>query len=87
MSKAVVPFSDAQIDAINRNQNNPLRHPLTCGGDRHDAAHQDYQALHGGDLGQLVATREGLKCPVCDYVQRWVPLSCAEAAPVDPSDF
>jgi len=50
---------------------NSLRnvHPLTCGDDRGDQAHREYQAIHGGDLGELVKTENGMECPVCGWKQ------------------
>jgi hypothetical protein len=50
---------------------NSLRnvHPLTCGNDRGDQAHREYQAIHGGDLGELVKNDNGMECPVCGWKQ------------------
>ncbi|MGG2339446.1 hypothetical protein ACE4ZU_26370, partial [Salmonella enterica] len=45
----------------------------TCGGNRHDDAHKKYAEENGDrDLGVLVATENGLICPVCGYTQNWV---------------
>lgn len=63
------PFTKEQVKALNEFQNNEWHHPFTCGGDRMDAAHRSYQAIHGGDFGQLVATEHGWVCPVCGYTQ------------------
>lgn len=71
MSHIKVPFTPEQVEALNRWQNTPWVHPFTCGNDRGDDAHVAYQIEHGGDLGQLVATPEGWKCPVCGYSQDW----------------
>ncbi len=50
-------------------------HPLTCGGNRGDEAHREYQSLHGGDLGELVKTETGLACPACGWKQ---PMSVSQ---------
>lgn len=65
------PWTPEQVEALNRFQRYPAYHPFTCGGDRMDAGHRAYQAEHGGDFGQLVATTEGWRCPVCGYRQDW----------------
>lgn len=71
MAKLTPPWSDEQVDALNRYQGESRFHPFTCGGDRADDAHKAYQAEHGGDFGQLVATNDGWVCPVCGYRQQW----------------
>lgn len=62
------PLSDTEIKEW-ENKLMSQRHPLTCGGDRGDQAHRDYQATHGGDLGELVKSDSGLVCPVCGWKQ------------------
>ena len=69
--KMTAPWNDEQVAALNQFQLEQRFHPFTCGGDRTDAAHRAYQADHGGDFGQLVATNDGWVCPVCDYRQNW----------------
>lgn len=69
--KVTAPFTAEQVEALNTYQNAGLFHPFTCGNDRTDEAHIAYQAEHGGDFGQLVATPDGWVCPVCDYRQDW----------------
>lgn len=71
MSDINAPFTPEQVKALNEFQNRVDWHPFTCDGDRQDEAHKAYQAKHGGDFGQLVATAEGWVCPVCDYKQSW----------------
>jgi len=44
-------------------------HPLTCGGDRSDACHVQYQREHGGEMGELVVGEAGLLCPACGWKQ------------------
>jgi hypothetical protein len=65
------PWPQKTVDALNAFQDRGLLHPFTCGGNRCDDAHKAYAAEHGGDYGQLVATPNGWKCPVCDYRQDW----------------
>ena len=31
--------------------------------------HREYQAIHGGYLGELVKTENGMECPVCGWKQ------------------
>lgn len=71
--KVICPFTDSQVAALNRWQQDGRFHAFTCGNDRHDEAHKKYQAEHGGDYGQLVATKDGWVCPVpgCGYTQQW----------------
>lgn len=57
MMRWSVPWSDAQILALEAWQRNDQVHPYTCG---HDSNH----AL-------LVPTREGWVCSDCDYAQDW----------------
>lgn len=74
MNKTVhAPWTKIQVDALNYFQTQSGWHPYTCGNDRHDKAHCKYQAEHGGDRGQLVATETGWICPVhgCGYTQSW----------------
>lgn len=73
MSLAIWPeiWNDAQVSALNAYQELPGSHPFTCGNDRTDRAHKEAQEEHGGELGQLVATRQGWACNACDYRQFW----------------
>ena len=71
MNKIQAPFSDEQIKNLNKFQDLGQMHPFTCGGNRTDDAHKKYAEIHGGDYGQLIATKEGWICPVCDYKQNW----------------
>jgi hypothetical protein len=65
------PFTEEQVASLNGYQSCGVMHPFTCGGTRGDKAHRAYAKRHGGDEGQLVATKDGWKCPVCDYCQDW----------------
>lgn len=66
------PWTDEQVAALNRWQTSGEFHPFTCGsGNRGDDAHVAHAKQFGGDFGQLVATRDGWVCPVCDYRQTW----------------
>lgn len=63
-------FEDKSIEGRNKLQKSNLVHPFTCGNDRMDSPHSEYQKLHPDeDFGQLIATEEGWICPVCDYKQ------------------
>jgi hypothetical protein len=65
------PWTPEQVEKLNVQQANRALHPFTCNGRRTDEAHRAYQAEHGGDFGQLVATPVGWICPVCGYTQDW----------------
>lgn len=66
------PWTPEQVAALNQYQIDGRFHPFTCGGgNRRDQAHVAYQAKHGGDFGQLLATENGWVCPVCGYTQDW----------------
>lgn len=78
------PWTPDQVEALNRYQHLGHYHAYTCGGDRSDAAHVTYQAEHGGDHGQLVATADGWICPVCGYRQDWAHAFSFEELP-DPA--
>jgi hypothetical protein len=59
------PWTQEQVKALSRYQQNKQVHPFTCGsGRRTDADHLDGE-------GVLVATPDGWKCPYCDYRQDW----------------
>ena len=62
--KIQAPFTDEQVEAMNRYQKSGL-HELTCPNDER----------HAGTPTPLVATREGWVCsdPECDYTQDWAP--------------
>lgn len=66
----LTPFTPPQVVELNRFQNG-FFHPFTCGNNRGDEAHKAYAAKHGGDWGQLIATRGGWVCPTCGYIQHW----------------
>ena len=78
-------LSQGIINAFNKQQECQFFHPLTCGGNRGDDAHKSYAEEHGGDWGQLIATPDGLKCPVCDYKQSlppyWKPIDTEKFNP------
>ena len=65
-------WTEEQVAALNAFQDRGDVHPFTCGSDnRSDDAHKAAQQEEGGDLGQLVATRQGWICPACSYRQFW----------------
>lgn len=61
-----VPWTQDQVDALNRHQATGPFHPYTCP-NRNDGRHQD----RGVDLGALVATPSGWICSDCTYRQDW----------------
>lgn len=56
--KVNAPWTDGQVDRLNRYQQDGRMHEFTCVND------------HDGDR-RLVATREGWICLHCDYKQKW----------------
>lgn len=60
---------DETVAERQRFQESGQCHPLTCGNDRMDAAHREWQRIKGGDFGQLVAIPGGWVCPVCGWEQ------------------
>ena len=82
MKHITAPFSAEVVHRLNQRQVGvddiaAMFHPFTCP-NRGDGAHGD----EGGDLGVLVATREGWICPHCEYTQDWTHASMAqEGAP------
>ena len=77
--KIFAPFTDEQIELLNRYQKNVAVHPYTCGsGNRKDEKHLDGE-------GVLVAVREGLKCLFCDYRQDWALDGSLQLADYDPT--
>lgn len=59
----------SSVEARNALQNSGRVHPYTCRNDRTDAIHKEYQKIHGGDFGQLIAVEGGWECPACGYTQ------------------
>ena len=62
-----------QIEAINYWQACGHAHPLTCG---NDSGHENLIPIEESDSVIL-------KCPTCDYVQRWVPECCLRLKRID----
>jgi hypothetical protein len=78
------PWTEEQVDNLNRWQRCGRVHPFTCAGDRADAAHKAYADEHGEDWGQLIATPTGWVCPVCSYTQDWAHDFMLELPPDSP---
>lgn len=70
MEKIGVPFTVAQVAALNRRQKDERFHAFTCV-NRDDGKHE-------GE-GLLVATTSGWVCPACDHTQEWAWAFQAEA--------
>lgn len=65
LNRGKAPFTQEEVDVLNEHQKNHNFHPFTCGsGNRTDSKHLDGE-------GVLVATKDGWKCPFCDYKQNW----------------
>lgn len=86
----IAPFSDEQVEALNKYQREAPFHPFTCA-NRGDGNHVEH-AGHS-DLGMLTATNEGWVCSDCDYTQLWAHAFMAQPWPptaripgVTPSD-
>lgn len=78
MDKIVAPWTQEQVDALNRYQREGRFHPFTCGC-RDDEAHRAHARANGDpDYGLLVAGRGGWTCPVCAYAQDWAHAFMAE---------
>lgn len=61
---------------IDRVQANPWLHPMTC--PNHHNHLNERGKYHAALIARLTADSKGwyfdLACPVCDYVQNWIPL-------------
>lgn len=75
MKKA--PWDDSLIERLHKHQFGPwddifeIGHPYTCG-NRNNEKHKKYAVENDqSDYGILIPTRNGWKCPVCDYKQDW----------------
>lgn len=59
------PFSESEVEKINRWQENSYTHPFTCCG------HNDCDRSKQPNEGRLLATNEGLSCPCGAWKQNW----------------
>lgn len=66
MTQIQSPWTQEQVDALNRWQQGQWVHPFTCL-NRGDGKHRHIF----NDLGTLIATENGWMCPCCDYTQNW----------------
>jgi hypothetical protein len=62
------PWSDEQVENINRFQNAGAFHPFTC------------NCPHPERNYKLKATNEGLRCTDCGWDQRWVHVFMADGS-------
>ena len=77
MSKDIIvaPWTDEQIKNLNEYQNNDHFHPYTCPSHHEERGY----GLGTGDSHRiLIATKDGWKCPTCDYEQNWAHTFSAE---------
>lgn len=66
MSETIrAPFTQEQVDGLNRWQAAGTVHPFTCGN------RSGHPMDPEGDYGVLVATPEGWVCRHCDYTQNF----------------
>lgn len=63
VGKIIAPWTEPQVQALNRWQRAHFVHPFTCGGG-HRKEHPDGE-------GVLIATRDGWICQWCKYTQDW----------------
>lgn len=64
------PWSEEQVQALNRFQQLGIMHPFTCG----------KRDNHREDDGILIASEAGWHCPAwnCDYIQTWAYLGMTD---------
>lgn len=67
------PFSDEQVQQLNRYQSLGFMHPFTCANE------------HGG-ADVLQATPEGWQCPSCAYTQSWAHAFMADRHALDAGE-
>lgn len=82
LSMIYAPFSEEQVENINRFQQSGLAHPFTCG--KRDQATHPWEH---GDFGILRATEEGFVCDYCDYKQWWAYDFMADPETLDVLDW
>lgn len=78
------PFTPEQVQRLNEGQTNTgdgMIHPYTCRY-RSEKPHGHV----GGDLGVMIATRDGWVCPYCDYTQEWAASALLERRNAGPMD-
>lgn len=68
-----VPFTEEQVEQLNRYQRSGVMHPFTCG----------TRDEHPGNPGVLIATTAGWRCPACDYHQGWAHAFMADKDALD----
>lgn len=61
MTNVKAPWSEEQVDTLNRLQTSGVLHPFTC----------RRRGEHEVDNDILVAAVDGWACPSCDYTQDW----------------
>lgn len=78
--KINAPFTDEQVEKLNKFQTNRVGHPFTCGVCRDadvekiiNTLDEDeiFEAIISSSERKLVATNDGWICPNCDYTQDW----------------
>ena len=67
-NKITAPFTDEQVDALNKYQQSGLFHPFTCCSPEKI---KECTRASGESEGLLIATNEGWICPCGKYKQDW----------------
>ena len=80
--KVTAPFTDEQVEQLNRFQQAGRFHPFTCCST--GPADICERRLHTGD-GELIATADGWVCPCGHYTQTWAHGFMADGSTVKPS--
>jgi hypothetical protein len=78
MSKIKAPWTQEQVDGLNRFQVCPWVHPFTCPDDH------DLGGMSQPVKAVLAARPEGWVCPLCGYTQDWAHDFMVKGAPPHP---
>lgn len=65
MNKITAPFTDDQVEALNKYQTGTSFHPFTC------CSYDDCKRGSQDDQGILIASNEGWVCPCGKWKQNW----------------
>lgn len=69
MDRINAPFTDQEVENLNKYQQSGLFHPFTCGGS--DWGIEECERANGTGEGLLTATSGGWVCPCGKYKQDW----------------
>lgn len=68
MEKLTTPFSNEQVENLNKFQQSGMFHPFTCCS---AGSAEKCERRNGLSEGVLIATPEGWVCPCGEYKQNW----------------